>query len=156
MNAAHENWQKRPNPVVFTSNMWNFLHETDARLFNKHRNAIFYQKRTRNWHEIPVFDDFSPKNLDYAAMPPFWLLLTTPNQFALRFGRCHLGRLKLLRGDQVGFYQWENEKNLKERPVVNLQKLEAKRTSFHCLKVARKEFSHRDCIGKLLQSDHYG
>ena len=40
--------------------------------------------------------------------------------------------------------------------MVDLQKLEAKRTDFHCLKVARKEFSHWNSTGKLPQSDHCG
>ena len=46
-------------------------------------------------------------------MMPIDYFLTTPNQFALRLGSYHLRRLKLLRGDQVDFYQWENRKGLK-------------------------------------------
>ena len=59
------------------------------------------------------FDDFSPEIWIYAAMMPIDYFLTTPNQFALRLGSYHLRRLKLLRGDQVDFYQWENRKGLK-------------------------------------------
>ena len=56
---------------------------------------------------------FSPEIWIYAAMPPIDYFLTIPNQFALKLGRYHLRRLKLLRGDQVDFYQWENRKGLK-------------------------------------------
>ena len=82
-----------------------------------------------------------------------WLLL---DYFTLNFGCYHLRRLKLLRGDQVAFYQWENRNGLKSGLLVNLQKTGAKRTRFHCLTVVRKEFSHRNIIEKLLQSGHCG
>ena len=68
---------------------------------------------------MTVFDDFSPEIWIYAAMTPIDYFLTTPNQFALRLGSYHLRRLKLLRGDQVDFYQWENRKGLKWRTVVD-------------------------------------
>ena len=53
---------------------------------------------------------FSPEFGFYAAMPPIDYLLTI---LPLISGIYHLRRLKLLRGDQVDFYQWENRKGLK-------------------------------------------
>ena len=62
----------------------------------------------------------------------------------------------MLRGDQVAFYQWENRNYLKSGLLVNLQKTVAKRTRFNRLKRVRKEFFHRNIIGKLLGSYHSG
>ena len=75
-------------------------------------------------------------------------------KFVLNFGCYHLERLELLRGDQVAFYQWDNRNGPKSGLLVELQKTVAKRTRFNRLKVVRKEFFHRNIIGKLLESYH--
>ena len=62
---------KETKSGYFTTNMWNFLHETDARLFNKHSIAIFYQKEQETDTKYLFFDEFFPNNLNHAAIPTF-------------------------------------------------------------------------------------
>ena len=115
--------------------------------------TLFVTKDMNLSRNTCFFGDF-PQKLNYFRLPccPDYCLTTLP----LNFGCYHLRRLKLLRGDQVAFYQWENRNDLKSGLLVNLQKTGAKRTRFHCLTVVRKELSHRNIIEKLLQSGHCG